>query len=65
VMHHPIWKSENMWRTLLVKKMTEMIEKQDLNYTVSDEFMKSNKMVAIEAVMCEWVNFMRIMGRPK
>jgi hypothetical protein len=65
VMHHPIWKSENLWRTLLVKKMTEMIEKQDLNYSESDEFMKSNKKVAIGAVMCEWVNFMSIMGRPK
>ena len=64
-MHHPIWKSENLWRTMLVKKMTEMIEKQDLNYSVSDEFMNSNKKVAIEAVMCEWVNFMKIMGRPK
>lgn len=65
VMQHPIWKSENLWRTLLVKKMTEMIEKQDLNYSVSDEFMKSNKKVAIGAVMCEWVNFRWIMGRPK
>jgi hypothetical protein len=65
VMHHPIWKKENLWRTLLVKKMTEVIEKQDLNYSVSDNDMNFNKKMIIESVMCEWVNFMVIMGRPK
>jgi hypothetical protein len=65
VRHHKIWESENLWRTLLVKKMTEMMEKQDLKYSVSDKFMNSYKKKNIEGVMCEWVNFMGIMGRPK